>query len=150
MRLERMIKFMEQHSFYGVMGGNGKFIEQYLYGKCHIFAQALHLELGYNIKLLFDLEAEFVNEQNKETTYSKALVHAYCIKPDGTCIDISGKINCDTIEFEYGDCNSPQYELHFEEEDFLNSLNSINILTPTIDELNKVRNFIRRYTEFYN
>jgi len=160
MYLKRKIELLNRHSFYGIPNTeqieimeikarqSGKFIAQYLNRKCHIFAHALHLELGYNIKLLFDLEAEFDNE-DKETFYDKALVHAYCIKPDGTCIDISGKINCDTVELEYGDCNSPQYELCLDEEDLINSLNSINITKPSDIELNKVREFIRKNINKY-
>lgn len=70
--------------------------EDYLYGDCHIFAQALHQVFGYQMHLAidkFDLELE-----------TDVLVHAYCTNGNHA-IDARGVIaEADILEaYDYND-----------------------------------------------
>jgi len=62
-------------------------LELYLHGRCHFFALALNKALGFPIECLWDNEAWF-----EDGDPSPALVHAYCIRPDGTRVDAQGTL----------------------------------------------------------
>ena len=70
--------------------------EDYLYGDCHIFAQALHEVFGYQMKLAID---EFDLELEKEV-----LVHAFCYVGN-QIIDARGVSNAtETLEpYDYNE-----------------------------------------------
>jgi hypothetical protein len=79
----------------------------YLHGRCHIFALALHLALGYRIEALWNSEPLSDDGDFGE----RALVHAYCRRPDGQMVDASGVISKDQLYSDYGELpNSPEAE----------------------------------------
>lgn len=57
-------------------------MEDYLHGYCEYFAYALHQELGYPMYKVYDSEAET----------DMALVHVFCINPNGEYVDVRGVI----------------------------------------------------------
>lgn len=78
---------------------------EYLYGRCHIFAQAHHLATGSSITFLWDEEAEF--EGGKYTDL--ALSHAYVVLPNGEKVDARGILTDIEIEINY-ETNEPSTE----------------------------------------
>jgi hypothetical protein len=75
----------------------------YASGRCHVFAMALSLVFGYAIQALWDLEPDYDDIDDGP----EALVHAWCERPNGSLVDVSGDITWDQAKTEYGDCNIP-------------------------------------------
>jgi len=82
------------------------YVENYLYGYCHIFAMALNKLFGYQIEALWDLSPDDLDEG------MSGLVHMYAVKPDGTKLDASGILTDERLEQEYSDCNEPDIRQH--------------------------------------
>lgn len=111
-------------------------MNDYMQGRCHIFALALHLELGYQIEMMWDDNRIYFFEPN-----GKGLEHAYCVKDDGDLVDIRGIFTKVWLE-ENWFCNKRRYEkytLELLEKDFSNDF----LEPPTENEIKSLRDFIR-------
>ena len=74
----------------------------YIHGRCHLFAQALHEELGYEMEFFWDDGYWFEGNSFASTV----LVHAYCVLPKGKpfkgkYVDARGGVSLRMIEREY-------------------------------------------------
>lgn len=73
-------------------------ITEYLGGRCHIFASALSAVTGWPMEFVWDV-APFDDDDPPE-----ALIHAWCVRPDGKCFDAAGETSMQKLETsEYGD-----------------------------------------------
>lgn len=123
-------------------------IEDYLHGSCHLFALALHEELGYEMEFMWDMERWFSDE-----TTGQALVHAYCILPKGKpfkgkYVDASGAVSKHFIESEY-DYNILQYETYSKEK-LEHDMKTKFLHKPEKHEIKKLREYIRKNIEMYS
>lgn len=120
----------------------------YTHGRCHIFAQALYEELGYEMEFLWDTDYWFEDADCP----SIVLVHAYCILPNELngkekYVDARGVISKGVIEDEY-ECNCHLYENYTISR--LNIAFQYNVLEkPTISEIRAIREFIRANKKNY-
>ncbi len=80
--------------------------ELYLYGRCHLFALALSQTFDYEMEFFWDTEAWF---DKKGENIGPALVHAYCLLPDGTCVDARGTISSKEEMLDDYDWNTPSF-----------------------------------------
>jgi hypothetical protein len=125
------------------------YLSDYLHGRCHLFAQALHEELGYEIEFFWDEEAWF----NEGEYIGIALVHAYCILPKGKpfrgkYVDVRGVVTKKMIEDEF-DWNVPKYEKISIEQ--LKTLITNNVLFEgEKNEVKELRRYIRENIQFYS
>lgn len=71
---------------YLVYPANRLYVEHYLAGRCHIFAMALHNQIGLELGAFLDLEA-WVDGLDDPIV---ALEHAFCIIDDEHAIDARG------------------------------------------------------------
>lgn len=110
----------------------------YIHGRCHIFAQALHEELGYELEFLWDNDFWFEDNDFPSTV----LVHAYCIKNNHSYVDARGFVSKELIEYEF-ECNELSYE-KFSYEDLQNAYKDNILEKPTEEELNLVKDYIRK------
>lgn len=115
----------------------------YAHGRCHIFAQVLCEEFGYEMEFLWDDDFWFEDAEYPSTV----LVHAYCIRVKGVpfkgrYIDARGTLSKRMKENEY-ECNSPLHEKYSLE--MLNNAYKNKVLEkPTKVELKAVRNYVRK------
>lgn len=120
----------------------------YAHGRCHIFAQVLSEELGYEMELLWDDDFWF----DDASCPTLVLVHAYCVRDKGVpfkgkYIDARGTLSRRMIENEY-ECNSPLHEKYSLEK--LNEAYQNKILEkPTKKELKAVQNYIQQNISNY-
>lgn len=119
-------------------------LSDYLYGRCQIFAQALHEELGYEIQCLWDTDYWFDDADSPSTV----LAHAYCVLPNGEFMDARGIISKEAVLYDY-DCNCPFFGIYSLAK--LKEAYNNNILEePTQKELHAIREFIRTEINTYN
>lgn len=107
-------------------------LDNYLHGECHIFSWALHLELGYPIRLAID-EYDFDIE-------GEALIHAFCVKGE-YAVDVRGHVQLSEIldEFVYYEA----YFLDVTEQELRKLVNEGFIHHPKDGQLDYVREYIR-------
>ena len=116
-------------------------IDIYEHGRCELFALALHEELGYEMYLFLDEEAEFDNY------YGEALIHAYTKSPNDDLFDASGKVTLEDIE-NHGDWNV-DWHRHININIFQEYVNS-GFFTPyTKSEIYDCRKYISNNIEKY-
>lgn len=108
----------------------------YIEGRCHIFALALHLELGYPIEMMWDDDRLYWSQPN-----GKGLEHAYCIKENGDLVDIRGIFTKKEIEQEWF-CNQRRYEKYTIEQ-LYKDIDSEFLRPPVENEIHHLRTFIR-------
>lgn len=120
----------------------------YIHGRCHLFALALHEELGYEIILLWDDDYWF----DGDDAPSIVLVHAYCFLPKGKpfkgkYVDARGAVSLRMIEREY------EFNSEFSEVTTLRQLDSMiengRLGSPDKGEIEALRNFIRNNLNSY-
>lgn len=120
----------------------------YVHGRCHIFAQALLEELGYEMEFLWDDDYWFEGANHPTIV----LVHAYCILPKGQpfkgkYVDARGGVSKRIIEHEF-ECNSHVYEKF--SMDRLNVAYKNEVLEkPTETEIKAIRKYIRDNINIY-
>lgn len=120
----------------------------YIHGRCHLFAQALHEELGYEMEFLWDDEYWFEGDN----VPSIVLVHAYCILPKGKpfkgkYVDARGGVSKRMIEREY-ECNSEWYE-KVTLEQLKAAIKNKTLCKPDKGEIKALRKFIRENISSY-
>jgi hypothetical protein len=127
-------------------------IEEYIHGRCQIFALALGRTLNYRITIMWDAQLEDQpqdwNEFDEPTEYGANLVHAYCTRDDGTYVDASGTISRQAAETDHGDCWEPDHrEIQVSE---LNNLMAEGIVeAPAANELEELSRFIKANLDVY-
>jgi hypothetical protein len=117
------------------------YIDYYEHGQCELFALALHKTLGYDMYFFIDNNVEFEIDNGFEC--GNALVHAYGKDKNGNYFDASGLITLDDIENEHSEyVNEPEHRIvtekifyEYVQEGFISKFN--------IDELNKLKNYIK-------
>lgn len=112
-------------------------IENYLHGRCHLFAQALHEELGYEVEFFLDDDYWFEDSDFPSTV----LVHAYCISPKNKCIDARGEVSRCVLEEEY-EYNLVRYQ-RVSLQELKNEIKSKRLCEPDKGEIETLREFIR-------
>ncbi|GAB6428254.1 hypothetical protein bcgnr5372_39110 [Bacillus luti] len=120
----------------------------YTHGRCHLFAQALHEELGYELEFLWDDEYWFEGDNAP----SIVLVHAYCILPKGKpfkgkYVDARGGVSKRMIEREY-EYNSKWYEKTTLEQ-LKETIKNKRLCKPDKGEIKAIRKFIRENINSY-
>lgn len=120
----------------------------YTHGRCHIFAQALHEELGYEMEFLWDNDFWFEGDNIP----SIVLTHAYCILPKGKAfkgkyVDARGGVSKRMIEREY-EYNSLYYE-KFSLEQLKATIRNKCLDRPEKGEIKALRQFISNNLEKY-
>src|ERR1019366_2730031 len=68
-------------------------VERYLRGRCQVFAHSLLSVHGYRVEFLWD-------RQSKRSEGPRCLIHAYCVRPDGSLVDVRGRVSHQEIELE--------------------------------------------------
>ncbi len=68
----------------------GDLVHEYRNGGCPTFAYALHLELGYAMEAIFELDPSAEDDDD-------CLVHVYGKAPDGRLYDVAGEITMDEM-----------------------------------------------------
>lgn len=124
------------------VSGTENNLMDYAHGRCHLFAQALHEELGYAMEFLWDDEYYFEGDNAP----SIVLVHAYCILPKGKpfkgkYVDARGSVSKRMIEREY-EYNSKWYETVTLEQ-LKTTIRSKRLCKPEKGEIKAIRKFIR-------
>lgn len=123
-------------------------LSEYAYGRCHIFALALHLELGFEMEYMWDLDYYFEDAP----AGMQVLAHAYAVLPEnhphtGSFMDARGIITKDVIlqDYEY---NRESFERispeHLEE-----LFKSGYFERPTDEEVEALRAYIRKNISDY-
>lgn len=117
----------------------GRLLSDYAYGRCQIFAYALHLELGYEMEFMWDMDY-YLEGGNTE---SMVLAHAYCVLPtqQDTFVDARGVISKDVILYDY-EYNSERFE-RISPEQLLQCFADQFLEEPSLNELEAIRQFIR-------
>ena len=120
----------------------------YIHGRCHVFAQALHEELGYEMEFLWDDDYWFDNAN----TPSIVLVHAYCILPKGKAfkgkfVDARGSVSKRMIEEEY-EWNSLWYEKTTLDK-LKATIRNKRLDKPEKGEIKAIREYIRKNLHVY-
>lgn len=73
-------------------------IEHYCFGYCHLFALAIHRELGYEMEFFWN---SLPDMQNLNEDEPECLIHAYAVSPIGVKYDAMGKLLDKKIESIY-------------------------------------------------
>jgi len=120
----------------------------YIHGRCQVFAQALHEELGYELEFFWDHGYWFDDDDYPSTV----LVHAYCILPKGVpfkgkYVDARGALSKRMMqqEYEYSIPLYEKYSIDRLEEDYKQNI----LEQPTKEEIKAVRNYIRENINKY-
>ncbi|WP_214688291.1 MULTISPECIES: hypothetical protein [unclassified Exiguobacterium] len=79
-------------------------IDNYLYGRCHLFALLCSKMSGYDMEFLWDDDFWFEGAELP----SKVLVHAYVVSQTGERYDAGGRLDDERLS-EY-DCNQPSFQ----------------------------------------
>jgi len=83
--------------------GDHKRVDEYLYGRCTLFALALHNLYRYQIELFWGPPKNIGYRDNP--TWSSGLDHAFCVRRDGSLVDARGTVDREKIIAEYGSGN---------------------------------------------
>ncbi|AJD93336.1 hypothetical protein JMA_40180 (plasmid) [Jeotgalibacillus malaysiensis] len=79
--------------------------EDYLFGRCHLFALICSKITGYDIQLLWDVDYWHDGAEHPSTV----LVHAYVVSPDGVMLDADGLLTVERLQADY-EVNEPLTE----------------------------------------
>ena len=79
--------------------------EDYLYGRCYLFALICSKITGYDIQLLWDVDYWHDEAEHPSTV----LVHAYVVSSDGAMFDADGLLTIERLQEEY-EVNEPLTE----------------------------------------
>lgn len=141
--LDDLIEMVQEELESIKVPGTSYDMADYIHGRCHLFAQALHQEFGYEMECLWDDDFWFDGADGP----SVVLVHAYCITPDGTRVDARGLVTKEIIEREY-DCNSHFYEkISFEQ--MKTAIKKRQFCAQDKNELKAITNFIQENRDNY-
>jgi hypothetical protein len=111
--MKTMIQVLEevQDKLEGIkVPGTPSNLMNYVHGRCHVFAQASHEELGYEMEFLRDNDYWFEDLDHP----SIVLTDVYCIHPERDAmenkyVDARGTLSKKMIKHDY-ECNSGYYE----------------------------------------
>lgn len=113
--------------------------EHYSFGYCHVFALALHRELGYELNFFWDTLPDMDDLNEDEPN---CLIHAFAVSPCGNKYDVKGLILIDEFESVYSKLN-PDLIRH-ETEDTVQKLMWDGILAlGEDDEIDILQDYIR-------
>lgn len=62
---------------------------------------------GFPIEVVWDAAPQFDNPPDDDIEPGPALVHAYCVRPNGTLVDAAGTLDPDEAIHGFGDCREP-------------------------------------------
>lgn len=79
--------------------------EDYLFGRCHLYALLCSKITGYDIRLLWDVDYWHDGAEYPSTV----LVHAYVVSPDGVMLDADGRLTIERLQEDY-EVNEPLTE----------------------------------------
>ena len=79
-------------------------MNDYLYGRCHLFAYLCSKMSGYDMEFLWDTDYWYEEAEHPSTV----LVHAYVVSPTGERYDAGGYLDDERLS-EY-DCNQPSIQ----------------------------------------
>lgn len=79
-------------------------IDRYHQGDCHLFAMALNRAFGFAMRCLWDLDP---HDDGIQPLGFPVLVHAFCVRPDGSLVDARGTAEPDELENGHGDVFEP-------------------------------------------
>lgn len=149
MSLDELIESIHEKLEYIKVPNTEYCLADYTHGRCHLFAQALHEELGYEMEFLWDNDYFFEDDD----VPSIVLVHAYCILPKGKAfkgkyVDARGGVSKRMIEREY-EYNSKWYE-KFTIEQLKTAIKNKLLCKPDKGEIKALRNFIRENKTIYS
>lgn len=97
------------------------FINLHANGRCDAFAVALHRVTGWSIKALWSDDCEMDPESGEPIL---VLLHAWCRREDGVCVDARGVVEESTLIELYGDGveDEDSVEVYKSERAFLDDL----------------------------
>ena len=123
-------------------------LADYTHGRCHLFAQALQEECGYEMEFLWDEEYWFDDADEPLVV----LVHAYCIVPNSNddkeeYVDARGSVSKLIIEREY-ECVSLLYDKSTLQQLKI-EIEQGNFSEPEENEISSLRSFIKENKSLY-
>ncbi len=127
-------------------------ISEYIHGRCQIFAFALNAALKYPMTFIWD-SGYFWDDDGDYFDEGKPLppdplVHAYCTRPNGTCVDASGTVTPFEAETEHGDCVEADHR-EISAADVKDLIKQKHIEGPEPGELNTLVQFINENLDVY-
>ena len=121
-------------------------IAEYLHGRCHIFALALHTALGYPMEFLWDLAA--TDDETWEDR--EALVHAFCKRPDGAMVHVTGTFTQAELEEDFAQFGVQEPDLRRESADDVQRQIAEGLLeAPRVGEVEQLVSYINEIKERY-
>lgn len=120
--------------------------EHYSFGYCHVFALALHRELGYELNFFWDTLPDMDNLNEYEPN---CLIHAFGVSPCGNKYDVTGLIVIEEFESVYSKINNDF--IRHETEDTVHKLMWGGILAlGEDDEIELLQDYIRDNIELFS
>lgn len=120
--------------------------EHYRFGSCHVFALALHRELGYELKFFWDT---LPNMDDLNEDEPNCLIHAFAVSPFGNKYDVDGLTTIQNIETVYRKLDNDL--IRHESEDSVQKLMWGGILAlGEDDEIMILQEYIRDNIELFN
>ena len=115
-------------------------VEEYAYGRCTVFALALHNLYRYQIELLWG-QPKNLGSATMPAIHS-GLQHAFCIRKDGSLVDARGSVDREQIIIEYGEGQEPRWQ-RVSKAELLSLANQGNASRPDNGELFILRCYTR-------
>lgn len=114
----------------------------YYQGLCHVFAVALHLEHGYSMEFAWDAA------DGADISRFGVLIHAFCVRPNGSYVDASGTITKNEAVYGHGDVGDPYIQpMTLAQVSKLSNGKALARYSPK--DIATLRAFIRRHPEIY-
>ena len=120
--------------------------EEYAYGRCTVFALALHNLYRYQIELLWG-QPKNLGSATMPAIHS-GLQHAFCIRKDGSLVDARGSVDREQIITEYGEGQEPRWQ-RVSKAELLSLANQGNASRPDNGELFILRCYILQNQDVY-
>jgi len=121
-------------------------VEEYAYGRCTVFALALHNLYRYQIELLWG-QPKNLGSATMPAIHS-GLQHAFCIRKDGSLVDARGSVDREQIITEYGEGQEPRWQ-RVSKAELLSLANQGNASRPDNGELFILRCYILQNQDVY-
>ncbi|MDT2046671.1 hypothetical protein [Priestia flexa] len=116
----------------------------YITTRSHLFAIALHQELGYPIELMWNQEFRFKDESAPRVV----LIHAYCVLPNHQWLDARGYVTHKRIVQEKPHQHAYYERVSSKQIEELTNLG--RLCKEEMLEIDSLRNFIKEHIHVYS
>ena len=121
--------------------------DHYRFGACHLFALALHLELGYDMYFFWE---SFPNMKQLDEENPETLIHAFTCSSTGEKFDVDGKTNNEKIGSIYAKMDDSMVRKETKESvDTLIWSGILALWSYDDGEVEELRKYIRKHSNQY-